>query len=247
MSDVLLRVEDLGAGYGEGLVLEEISFALRRGGSLALLGRNGVGKSSLLLALMGHLAARTGRIAWRGNDITRSAPYARARMGMGWVPQERDVFASLTVDENLAIAVRPGPWTPKHVYEFFPSLDQRRRNLGRHLSGGEQQMLSIGRALVGNPALLLLDEPLEGLAPVIVQEIASRIPMLMREEGLAIMLVEQHATFALGLTKEAIVLERGRVSHAGSSAALTADPALIERLIGMRRLTAGEALAAVPP
>jgi len=243
MSEELLGVEGLGAGYGAGLVLEDVSFTLRRGGSLAVLGRNGVGKSSLMLALTGHLPALTGRVAWHGRDITRIAPHLRARMGLGWVPQERDVFASLTVDENLVIAARPGQWSPRRVYELFPSLARRQHNQGRQLSGGEQQMLSIGRALVGNPALLLLDEPLEGLAPVIVKEIASRIPALMRQDGLAIILVEQHAAFALELTEQAIVLDRGRVVHAGPSSALAQEPALVDQLIGMRRMNASAALA----
>ncbi|HEX3350189.1 MAG TPA: ABC transporter ATP-binding protein [Acetobacteraceae bacterium] len=244
MPDALLDVAGLSAGYGEGLVLEDVSLSLERGGSLAVLGRNGVGKSTLMLALMGHLPARAGRVAFRGRDITRMSPHARVRAGIGWVPQERECFPSLTVEEHLVIAARRGPWTRARIYELFPRLQERRRNFGTQLSGGEQQMLAIGRALATNPALLLLDEPMEGLAPVVVQEIASRIPFLMQQEGLAVILVEQHARLALDMTHHAMVLDRGRVVHAGTSAELVSDAALMEQHIGMRRMSGAEALAA---
>jgi branched-chain amino acid transport system ATP-binding protein len=236
MSEPLLDVAGLSTGYGDSLVLENVSLTIEKGRSLAVLGRNGMGKSTLMLSLMGHLAARSGRITWRGTDLTGVAPDDRVKQGLGWVPQGREVFPSLTVDEHLAIASRPGPWTKSRIYEQFPRLFERRRNLGRQLSGGEQQMLAIGRTLMTNPDLLLLDEPLEGLAPVIVKEIASRIRQLMSEEGLTIILVEQHTRFALELTEQVIVLERGRIIHSGESRALLDDLAALDRLVGMRRL-----------
>ncbi len=236
MSDDLLTVSGLSAGYGDSLVLEDISLAVPGGQSLAVLGRNGMGKSTLLLALMGHLKPRHGTILWRGEDITRLPPDRRVQMGLGWVPQGREVFPSLTVDEHLVIATRKGHWTRDAVYAQFPQLADRRRNLGRELSGGEQQMLAIGRTLMTNPKLLMLDEPLEGLAPVIVHDIAARIRKLMAEQGLTIILVEQHTRFALGLTEQVMVLERGRVAYAGPSAALRDDVAALDRLVGMRSL-----------
>jgi branched-chain amino acid transport system ATP-binding protein len=236
MSDALLDVAELSAGYGDSLVLEKVSLSVPKGHSLAVLGRNGMGKSTLMLALMGHLKLRHGAIRWRGEDISNTAPDRRVKMGLGWVPQGREVFPSLTVDEHLAIAARPGAWNRDAVYAQFPNLAERRRNLGRELSGGEQQMLAIGRTLMTNPDLLLLDEPLEGLAPVIVQDIAHRIRKLMAEQGLTIVLVEQHTRFALSLTEQVMVLERGRTVHAGPSAALLGDVAALDRLVGMRSL-----------
>jgi branched-chain amino acid transport system ATP-binding protein len=236
MSEELLAVSGLTAGYGEAMVLEEIAFGVAAGRSLAVLGRNGMGKSTLLLTLMGHLRPRRGAIRWRGEDITQVSPDRRVQMGLGWVPQGREVFPSLTVDEHLVIAARKGPWNREAVYAQFPKLAERRRNLGRELSGGEQQMLAIGRTLMTNPVLLMMDEPLEGLAPVIVHDIAARIRRLMAEQGLTIILVEQHTRFALSLTEQVIVLERGRVVHAGASAALRDDVPALDRLVGMRSL-----------
>jgi len=236
MSDVLLEVSGLSAGYGDSLVLEDISVSVPAGHSLAVLGRNGMGKSTLMLALMGHLKPRRGTIRWRGEDISHVSPDRRVRMGLGWVPQGREVFPTLTVDEHLLIATRPGPWNRDAVYAQFPKLADRKRNLGRELSGGEQQMLAIGRTLMTNPDLLLLDEPLEGLAPVIVQEVAQRIRKLKAEQGLTIILVEQHTRFALSLTEQVMVLERGRVAHLGLSAALLDDVPALDRLVGMRSL-----------
>jgi branched-chain amino acid transport system ATP-binding protein len=238
MSDALIAASGLCAGYGDGQVLEDISFAIEPGRSLAVLGRNGVGKSTLMLTLMGHLRPSRGQIAWQGRDITHTAPDRRVRAGLAWVPQGREVFPSLTVDEHLAIVERFGRWTRARIYQQFPKLAERKRHLGRQLSGGEQQMLAIGRALMTNPEMLLLDEPLEGLAPIVVKEVAQRIRQLMTEEHLTIMLAEQHTRFALTLTENVIVLERGRVVHSGPSAALLRDPASLDRLIGMQRLRA---------
>ncbi len=234
MAEPLLRVDGVQAGYGEAAVLDDVSFALEEGGSLALLGRNGMGKSTLLATLMGHTRMRAGTIALRGRPLERLAPHRRPAAGLGWVPQEREVFPSLTVEENLTVAARPGPWTLGRVQELFPRLRERRANLGSQLSGGEQQMLAIGRALMLNPALVLLDEPLEGLAPVIVEELSAAIRRMVEREGLAVILVEQHAHIALGLTRDAIVLERGRIVHRAPSAALMRDQATLERYVGMR-------------
>jgi len=229
----LLGVEGVVAGYGDSVVLEDVSFTLPEGGSLALLGRNGVGKTTLLLTLMGIARLRRGRVSWRGTDLTVVPTHLRAHAGLGWVPQERCVFPSLTVHEHLEVVARPGEWTLQRVYELFPRLAQRREHLGNQLSGGEQQMLAIGRALMVNPTLLLLDEPMEGLAPVVVQELASLIRRMVAQSRMAVILVEQHARLALGLTSDALVLERGRVVHRGASAALLADTAVLGRLVGV--------------
>lgn len=236
MAEPILSVENLVAGYDESIALSGIGVTLQRGRSLALLGRNGVGKSSFLLALMGHLKARKGTIRIDGVDVTRTKPSKRTSQGIAWVPQERECFPSLTVDEHLTIAARPGPWTPERIYGYFPNLAARKSNLGNALSGGEQQMLAIARALVSNPRLLLLDEPLEGLAPVIVEELERNIRALMAEHGLSVVLVEQHPNFALNVCEDCLVLERGRVAHASTSAALLASPETIDRLVGLRRI-----------
>jgi branched-chain amino acid transport system ATP-binding protein len=233
MAEGLLDVVDIHAGYGEALVLHGISLALEEGGSLAVLGRNGVGKTTLLLTLMGETDVRQGRVIWRGEDITRMPPHRRARAGLGWIPQERDVFQSLTVDENLTVVARPGRWDRERVYALFPRLAERRDQKGNHLSGGEQQMLAIGRTLTINPAVLLLDEPLEGLAPIVVEELSAAIAAMSAEGSMGLVLVEQHTEIALSLTGQAIVIERGTVVHRGPSAALLADFALLDRLIGL--------------
>jgi branched-chain amino acid transport system ATP-binding protein len=233
MAETLLALNDLRAGYGESIVLDGISLELAEGGSLAVLGRNGVGKTTLLLTIMGFTRVASGGMSWRGRDIGRIAPHRRARLGLGWVAQEREIFPSLTVEENLTVAARGGRWDVSGVYRLFPRLAERRRNMGRHLSGGEQQMLAIARALTTNPALLLLDEPLEGLAPIIVDELADAIGRMMAEEGTAIMLVEQHTEVALSLAREAVVVERGKVALRGPSQALKADQASLDRLIGL--------------
>ncbi len=231
----LLALERLSAGYGEAVVVSDVSFALAEGEALALLGRNGTGKTTLLNALIGVNRLQGGTIRFAGRGITRARPERRAAAGLGWVPQERNIFRSLTLEENLTAVARPGPWTPARVYALFPRLAERRGNLGSQLSGGEQQMLAIARALVLNPRLLLLDEPLEGLAPIIVQELLAALARIIRDEGLSAIVVEQHAQKILGVTDKAIVLDRGRIVHAGASAALGADAAALERHLGVTR------------
>jgi branched-chain amino acid transport system ATP-binding protein len=229
----LVAVERLTAGYGEATVLEDVSFALQEGESLALLGRNGVGKTTLLLTLMGLTQVRSGSVRWLGADLDRVPPHRRARAGIGWVPQERYMWPSLTVEEHLTAIARPGPWTLARIYSLFPRLADRRANLGTQLSGGEQQMLAIARALMLNPRLLLLDEPMEGLAPIIVQELLGVIRELVSEGGMAAIVVEQHARLALSLTGNALILERGRVAHRSDSASLLADNARLDRLLAV--------------
>ena len=229
----LLAVEGLTAGYGDSVVLEDVSLRLEEGGSLAILGRNGAGKTTLLLTLMGLTRLRKGRLSWRGADLAALPTHERAHSGLGWVPQERWVFPSLTVEEHLEIVARPGEWTLEGVYQLFPQLKERRYHLGNQLSGGEQQMLAIGRALMVNPRLLLLDEPMEGLAPVIVGELVSLIRRMVARTRMAIILVEQHARLALGLTRDAVVLERGRVVYQSSSELLLNDSPTLDRLVGI--------------
>jgi len=237
MSDVskpdLLKIEKLSAGYGEALVLFDIDLALAEGRSLALLGRNGVGKTTLVNSIIGVTRRRGGRIVFAGRDISTATPEQRAHAGIGWVPQERNIFKSLTVLENLTAVALPGPWDAERVFRMFPRLAERKGNLGNQLSGGEQQMLAIGRALMLNPKLLLLDEPTEGLAPIIVEELLRALKTLFREEGLAGIVIEQHARKILELTDDAIVLERGRVVLAEASATLLAEPERLEHHLGL--------------
>jgi branched-chain amino acid transport system ATP-binding protein len=223
----LLRVENLSAGYGEARVIQGLDFALQDGRSLALLGRNGVGKTTLIDTVVGVTTPFSGRIWLRGQDITPLSPHARAHLGIGWTPQERNIFRSLTVEENLTAVAVPGPWTVKRVYGLFPRLEERRTNGGRQLSGGEQQMLAIGRGLMLNPRLLLLDEPTEGLAPIIVDELLAALSELARE-GLSMIIVEQKPKKILPFTDHAIVLDRGAIAHEASSADLLADPAALD-------------------
>ena len=234
MAEPLLALDDLRAGYGDAVVLDGITLGVPEGRSLAVLGRNGVGKSTLLLTIMGFTRVGRGAVIWRGRDITRAAPHWRARNGLAWVAQEREIFPSLSVEENLLVAARPGRWDLEAVYRLFPRLNERRASRGNHLSGGEQQMLAIARALMTNPMLLLLDEPLEGLAPIIVEELTAAIRRMTADEGTAFILVEQHAELALSLTDEAIVLERGSIVHRARSQDLLKDEATLDRLIGLR-------------
>jgi branched-chain amino acid transport system ATP-binding protein len=217
----LLELEGIIAGYGESVVLEDISLQMNEGDSLALLGRNGVGKTTLLLTIMGIARLHRGRMVWRGSNLTSIPTYERARAGLGWVPQERYVYPSLSVEDAA------------QVYGLFPRLLERRRNFGNQLSGGEQQMLAIGRALMTNPKLLLLDEPMEGLAPMIIQELTGVIGNMIAASGVGIVIVEQHARLALRLTRQALVLDRGRIVHGGSSEVLLKEDGLLDRLIAV--------------
>jgi branched-chain amino acid transport system ATP-binding protein len=230
-----LTLESVRAGYGRTVVLDGVSLSLRRGATLAVLGRNGVGKTTLMSTIMGHTTLHGGSIRFRGEDITTLPTYMRCRDGIGLVPQEREIFPSLTLEENLTVAARPGRWSLARVYDFFPRLAERRRNHGNQLSGGEQQMLAIGRALMGNPVLMLMDEPLEGLAPVIVDALLSGLERLKREDDLALLLVEQHARLALELAETALILDRGAVVFSGASRDLLEAPDRLASLIGVGR------------
>ncbi|HEU5176884.1 MAG TPA: ABC transporter ATP-binding protein [Burkholderiales bacterium] len=227
----MLSLERVRAGYGETVVLEDVDLELPERGSLAVLGRNGVGKTTLLATIMGHTTFHSGRIRFQNGTVQDRPVYERCRLGIGYVPQERMIFPSLSVHENLDVARRPGRWTTDGVYDLFPRLRERSAAMGNQLSGGEQQMLAIGRALMGNPSLLLMDEPLEGLAPIIVESLLSSLKKLVAEHSLAIILVEQHARIALQVTQTALVLNRGRVSHFGPSAELLADPQRLTSLV----------------
>jgi len=229
----LLRVRGLKSGYGEAVVVQGVDLSLDEGQSLALLGRNGTGKTTLVNTLVGVTRRHAGTIALAGHDISALPAHRRAAAGIGWVPQERNIFKSLSVDENLTAVARPGPWTPARAYAMFPRLGERRGNLGHQLSGGEQQMLAVARALMLNPRLLLLDEPLEGLAPIIVEELLHSIASIVREEGLSAIIVEQNPRLILGMTHRAVVLDRGAVVHEGDSAVLLADPARLERWLAL--------------
>ena len=230
MADAL-KLAGVRAGYGETVVLEDVGFALAARGSLAVLGRNGVGKTTLLATIMGHTTFHAGSIEFNGTPVARMPVHQRNRIGIGYVPQAREIFPSLSVVENLAVAARPGRWTAERVFELFPRLAERRWQMGNQLSGGEQQMLATGRALMGNPSRLLMDEPLEGLAPIIVETLLQALERLIREESLTVVLVEQHAKLALAVTETALVLNRGRIAHHGPSAALLRDPERLTALV----------------
>ncbi len=229
----LLALEQLSAGYGEAVVLSDVSLTLAEGKALALLGRNGMGKTTLVNTIVGVTRYLGGTIKLDGKDIARLRPDQRALLGIGWVPQERNIFKSLTVHENLTAVAQPGPWTTGKVYALFPRLKERQQNLGNQLSGGEQQMLAVGRALVLNPRVMLLDEPLEGLAPIIVEELLAALRRIIRDEGMSAILVEQNAKKILGVTDTAIIIERGAVVHAADSATLAADRAALETHLGV--------------
>ncbi len=245
MGKVLLKLEALSAGYSEAVVLHDVNLSLEEGQTLALLGRNGTGKTTLINTLVGATRQHGGSMTL-GADATavalhRLPSHERAAAGIGWVPQERNIFKSLTVHENLTAVERPAraagsrAWTPARVYEMFPRLAERKGNLGTQLSGGEQQMLAVGRALVLNPSLLLLDEPLEGLAPIIVQELLQAIRRITRDEGLSAIIVEQHPQAILAISDTAAVLDRGTVAHSGLARNLQRQPELLDRLLGVAR------------
>jgi branched-chain amino acid transport system ATP-binding protein len=228
-----LRIESLSAGYGQAVILHDVSLSLAQGETLALLGRNGTGKTTLMNTIAGATRQHAGRIILNGEALHAMPSHARAAAGVGWVPQERDIFKSLTVLENLTAVARPGAWTPARVFEMFPRLAERQSNMGNQLSGGEQQMLAVGRALVLNPKLLLLDEPLEGLAPIIVQELLRAIARITRDEGLSAIIVEQHPQAILAISHHAVVLDQGRVIHTGPADELLNQSALLDRLLGI--------------
>ena len=229
----LLSIDGLRAGYGEAVVLPGMTLALGEGQVLALLGRNGTGKTTLINSIVGVVRRFAGSIRLGGQDLTAMRPDQRARAGIGWVPQERNIFRSLTVEENMTAVALPGPWTVKKVYEMFPRLEERKSNFGNQLSGGEQQMLAVGRALVLNPKVLLLDEPTEGLAPIIVEELLAAIGKISRTGGICSIIVEQNARKILGLADRVVILERGTIVHDAASAALKADPAVLDHFLGV--------------
>jgi branched-chain amino acid transport system ATP-binding protein len=229
----LLSIENLRAGYGEAVVLPGLSLRLPEGQVLALLGRNGTGKTTLINSIVGVTRRFGGAIRLAGRDVTPMRPDQRARAGIGWVPQERNIFRSLTVEENMTAVSQAGPWTVEKVYEMFPRLKERRNNFGNQLSGGEQQMLAVGRALTLNPKVLLLDEPTEGLAPIIVEELLRALGTITRGSGICSVIVEQNAQKILGLADRVVILERGAIVHDAASHALKADSAVLERFLGV--------------
>jgi branched-chain amino acid transport system ATP-binding protein len=231
----LLRLENVRAGYGEAVVLNDISLSINQGETLALLGRNGTGKTTLINTLAGATRQHAGSISLGGAALHQLKQYERAAAGIGWVPQERNIFKSLTVHENLTAVARTGRWTPERVYEMFPRLAERKSNMGTQLSGGEQQMLAVGRALVLNPKLLLLDEPLEGLAPIIVEELLAAIARITRDEGMSAIIVEQHPQAILKISHTAVVLDHGTVVHSGLAAELLSQPLVLDKLLGVAR------------
>ena len=231
----LLQLDKVTAGYGEAVVLNQVSFSLAAGETLALLGRNGTGKTTLINTLAGTTRQHAGSIMLDGVALHGLASHARAAAGIGWVPQERNIFKSLTVLENLTAVARPGAWTAQRVFDMFPRLAERQTNMGNQLSGGEQQMLAVGRALVLNPKLLLLDEPLEGLAPIIVEELLRAIRRITREEGMSAIIVEQHPQAILAISHQAVVLDQGMVIHSGNAAELLQQTDLLDRLLGVKQ------------
>jgi branched-chain amino acid transport system ATP-binding protein len=229
----LLKIDGLRAGYGEAVVLPNLSLGVPEGQVLALLGRNGTGKTTLINSIVGVTRRFGGSVVLGGYDITSLRPDQRARAGIGWVPQERNIFRSLTVEENMTAVAQAGPWTVEKVYEMFPRLKERRGNFGNQLSGGEQQMLAIGRALTLNPRVLLLDEPTEGLAPIIVEDLLKALGAITRSSGVCCIIVEQNAQKILGLADRVVILERGTIAHDAVSSALKADPSALERHLGV--------------
>ena len=237
MSDrgLALELSDVSGGYGETVILEKLRLEVKAGETLAIIGRNGVGKTTLLSTVMGHNTLHSGRVRLLGRDISQLAPFRRVTAGLGYVPQEREIFPSLTLRENLEVAARPGPWTIAAAFKLFPRLAERQLNRGNHLSGGEQQMLAIARALVGNPSVVLMDEPSEGLAPVIVEELTRAVRHLVDAQGLTLVLVEQNTRLALDISPRTVVMDRGRITYDGSSEPLKQSREMLDRLIGVGR------------
>jgi branched-chain amino acid transport system ATP-binding protein len=233
MGDAALELDNVSAGYGETVVLENVRLALGEGETLSIIGRNGVGKTTLLATVMGHNTLHGGDVRLHGKTIARLPPHRRNWAGLGYVPQEREVFPSLTLRENLEVAARPGAWTVDKVFGLFPRLAERQKNRGNQLSGGEQQMLSIARALIGNPSVVLMDEPSEGLAPVIVEELSRAVKRLAATEGLTLILVEQNTRLALDISPRTAVMDRGRIVFDGASDELKRDAEKLHRLIGV--------------
>jgi branched-chain amino acid transport system ATP-binding protein len=235
----LLRLDAVTAGYRDTVVLEQISAGIGANEAWAVLGRNGVGKTTLLMTVMGLTTLRHGAILFDGRDIGMLETHRRVEAGIGYVPQEREIFPSLTVEENLRVARRPGEWNVGRVYDLFPRLAERQRNYGNQLSGGEQQMLAVGRALIGNPRLLMLDEPFEGLAPVIIDALAAALIRLRSESKIATVLVEQQVEIALEMTENALVLDKGQIVWQGGSADLAADHERLASLVGLQDAESG--------
>ena len=233
-----LELDDVSGGYGETVIVEKVRLQIAAGETVSIIGRNGVGKTTLLSTVMGRTTLHSGRIRLNGRDISQTAPHRRVWAGLGYVPQEREIFPSLTLRENLEVAARPGPWSIDRVYELFPRLKERELNRGNHLSGGEQQMLAIARSLVGNPAVILMDEPSEGLAPVIVEELTKALRSLVETQGLTLVLVEQNTRLALAISPRTLVMNRGKISYDGPSEALRQNRDLLDRLIGVGRYSA---------
>ena len=229
----MLDIEGLTGGWGQTTVIENLNLSIASGETVAVIGRNGVGKSTLLELIVGRAQRRDGRIRLGGEDISEYPIHTRALTGLGYVPQEREVFRSLTVKEHLSVAARPGRWSEKSIFDLFPSLGQRVGNLGFQLSGGEQQMLSIARALIGNPKILLMDEPSEGLAPVVVEQLVSAMRAVVGDSALSVLLVEQRVDIALDLANRCLVMDRGRVVFDGASADLRGDEKRLGQLMGL--------------
>ncbi len=236
--ELALELDDVSGGYGETVIVENVRLEVRAGETLSIIGRNGVGKTTLLATIMGHTTLHRGRVRLLGRDISQFAPHRRVAAGLGYVPQEREIFPSLTLRENLEVAARPGPWTIDAVFALFPKLKERQLNRGNHLSGGEQQMLAIARALVGNPEVILMDEPSEGLAPVIVEELTRAVRHLVDTQGLTLVLVEQNTRLALDISPRTVVMNRGRISYDGLSEPLRQSREKLDRLIGVGRPSA---------
>jgi branched-chain amino acid transport system ATP-binding protein len=228
-----LELRQVSAGYGETVVIEDIDLTLAPGECISVIGRNGVGKSTLLATVMGQTVLHAGDIVLNRQSLTRLPPYRRALAGIGFVPQEREIFPSLTVRENLDVAARPGLWTLPRVFELFPRLQERLDNAGNQLSGGEQQMLSIARALLTNPTILLMDEPTEGLAPILVEALTAVLAKLQTQSGLSIMLVEQNSRVALTFSPRTVILDKGRIVYDGESEPLRTDPDRLAKLVGI--------------